>query len=270
MDHYQTLGVDKLASQDEIKRAYRKLASQHHPDKGGDTAKFQQLEEAYRILSDPQKRAEYDNPPHQGFQQFGGFPPGFEDLFRSGPFGDIFGRRPQPVRNRTLNLQAQITLEDAFYGKTLVANVQLPSGRNQTLEIKIPQGIRDGTTLRLSGMGDDSISNVPKGDIFLAVSILNHQKFKRDEDDLIVDYDIDAIEAMIGKTILLETIDNKTIETTIPAGIQHGKLIAVQGYGMPSMKDPRFRGRLLIKTNIIIPMLTTEEKDKLKNIFSKY
>lgn len=269
-DYYETLGVARSATADEIKKAYRKLASQHHPDKGGDTATFQKIEEAYRILSDPQKRAEYDNPqPH--FQQHGGMPPGFEDMinqmFGGGGFNDFFGRRPQPVRNRNLNLQTQITLEDAFHGKDLVANVRLPSGRDQTLEVKIPPGIRHGVTLRLAGMGDDSIGNIPRGDIHLTVNILPHRIFKREEDDLVMDLSINCFEAVLGKKVEFNTIDGKTLETSIPPGIQPGQTLNVQGYGMPNMSNPLMKGRLLININITIPTtLTADQKDALRKI----
>jgi len=169
MDHYSTLGVDKNAGSDEIKRAYRKLASQHHPDKGGDKAKFQEIQAAYDTLSNPDKRAQYDNPQPQfhGGGGFNGAPPGFEDIFAQmfgggqHPFGNMF-RQQQAPRNRTLNIQTSITLEDAFHGKDLIATLGLPSGRDQTIEVKIPAGIGDGTTLRLAGMGDDSVPNTPR------------------------------------------------------------------------------------------------------------
>ncbi len=269
-DHYETLGVAKNATQDEIKKAYRKLASQHHPDKGGDTKKFQEIQTAYDVLSDPQKRSQYDNPqPH--FQQHGGMPPGFEDMinqmFGGGGFGDIFGRRPQPVRNRTLNLQTNISLEEAYQGKDLVANVRLPSGRDQTLEVKIPPGIRNGVTLRLAGVGDDSISNVPRGDIHLTVNVLPHRIFKREDDDLIMDVSINCFEAVLGKKIEFDTIDGKTLETNIPAGIQPGQTLNIQGYGMPNMANSLMKGRLLINVNVTIPTtLTPDQKDALRKI----
>lgn len=264
MDYYQILGVDRSANQDEIKRAYRKLAAQHHPDRGGDTAKFQEIQAAYDTLGDPTKREQYDNPAPQGFQQFGGFPPGFEDLFRSGPFGDIFGRRMQP-RNRSLNMQTTIFLEDAYFGKDLVTDVQLPSGRIQTLEIKIPAGIRHGMTLRLNGVGDDSVQNAPRGDINLTINIAPHNKFKRENDDLIIDYSITCFEAILGKEIIVETIDKKQLSVTIPPGIQPGKIVSLQGYGMPSVTNVLMKGRLLININIIIPTtLTHAEKNILK------
>ena len=130
--HYETLGVGKDASPDEIKKAFRRLAAQHHPDRGGDTKKFQEIQAAYDVLSDPEKRAAYDTPAPQfgdGFQQFGGMPPGFEEIFAQfggAPFGFNF-RQNGPQRNRTLNLNTEVTMEEAFQGKDLIANVTLPN-----------------------------------------------------------------------------------------------------------------------------------------------
>lgn len=273
-DHYSTLGVAKNATADEIKKAFRKLASQHHPDKGGDTAKFQEIQAAYDTLSDPEKRQQYDNPAPQGFHQYGGMPPGFEDMmsqmFGGGsPFGDIFGRRPQPVRNRTLNLQTQVTLEEAFTGKDLIANVTLPSGRDQLLEVKIPAGVRDGTVLRLSGMGDDSVSNMPRGDIHLSVHVMPHRKFERRNDDLVTGIDVNCLEAIVGCSKQFDTIDGKTLEINIPPGTQPGQIMSVQGYGMPLMSDPRMKGRMLLNINVIVPRtLTEDQKDLIRQIIS--
>jgi curved DNA-binding protein len=271
-DHYQTLGVNKGASADEIKRAYRKLASQHHPDKGGDTAKFQQVEEAYRILSDPQQREEYDNPrpQYQGGHFGGGMPPGFEDIISSmfgggSPFGFGHGRPHQP-RNQTLNIQTTITLEEAFHGKDMIANLQLPSGRDQVLEVKIPAGINDGMVLRLAGMGDDRIQTAPKGDIHLTVNVQNHNKFIRQGDDLITELQVNCIDAMLGKKFLIETLDKKTLEITVQPGTQHGQMLSAPGYGMPKVNDNRYKGRLLIAVNITIPTLTDTQKQILKQI----
>ena len=273
-DYYSTLGINKTAGQDEIKKAYRRLASQHHPDKGGDTAKFQQIEEAYRILSDPEKRQQYDNPAPQGFQQFVGMPPGFEDMmsqmFGGGGFGDIFGRQryQQPQRNRTLNIQTTITLEEAFYGKDLIATLGLPSGREQMIEVKIPAGVQDGTVLRLSQMGDDTLQNVPRGDIHLTVNISAHNVLQRQGDDLVLELDVNCIDAILGKTFFIDTIDKKTLELSLKAGTQHGQIMAANGYGMPKMNDNRFRGRLLIVINIKIPTnLTEAQKQLLKENF---
>ncbi len=273
-DHYTTLGVGKNATQDEIKKAYRRLASQHHPDKGGDTAKFQEIQTAYDVLSDPDKRAQYDNPAPQfgdgGFFHQGGMPQGFEDLFRAfggmhnSPFGDIFGRgRPQPHRNRTLNMQTAITLEEAFSGKDLIATVGLPNGKEQVVEVKIPAGIQDGTTLRLAQMGDDSIPNIPRGDIHLTVNVAPHPKFQRQGDDLVCDLELSCVDAMVGKTIHIETIDRKILELTIKPGTQHGQMLAANGYGMPKMNDNRFKGRYIIVVKIVVPENLSEAQKQI-------
>lgn len=273
-DYYSTLGVSKTANQEEIKKAYRKLASQHHPDRGGNKERFQEIQAAYDTLSDPDKRSQYDNP-QPNFGGFGfqanGVPPGFEDIFGAfggGPFGDIFGRRGKP-RNRNLNIQTAISLEEAFNGKEVIANLTLPSGKEQTLQIKIPPGISDGATLRLAGMGDDSIPNVPRGDIHLTVNVLPHPVFQRRGDDLVRTVVITCIDAMLGKNVRVTTIDNRQLDVEIAPGTQAGSILALQGQGMPNINDPRFKGRLLLEISIIIPNnLTEQQKKALQEAFN--
>ena len=266
MDHYSTLGVDRNAGPDEIKLAYRRMANQHHPDRGGDKSKFQEVQAAYETLSDPEKRQQYDNPHPQGFH-FGG-PAGFEEMFahafgNNHPFGDMFGRRGPPMRNRNLNLQTQITLEEAFHGKDMIANITLPSGRDQVLEIKIPAGVSDGTTLRLAGMGDDSVGNVPRGDIHLSVHVMPHHEFQRQGDDLIKNLSVSCIDAMLGRRIQFNTIDGRTLEVNVAPGTQHGQTLAVQGHGMPNMANSYMKGRLLLNINITIPTNLDENQKQL-------
>lgn len=271
-DYYNILGIDRSSSQDDIKRAYRKLAAQNHPDRGGDTSKFQEIQQAYDTLSDPDKRSQYDNPAQQsGFNFYSsGFPPEFDHIFSNFPggFGDMF-RRHQPRKNRSLNIQTSITLEDAFFGKEIIANLTLPSGKNQTLEIKIPPGIQDGNTLRLSGMGDDSIPNLPKGDIHLTVRISEHDTFQRHGDDLVKKLNLNCLDAILGKTINVFTIDKKELEIKINPGTQHDQVLAINNYGMPKIQDHNSRGRLLIHINIVIPTdLNHAQKELLKQIVS--
>ena len=276
-DYYNTLGVHRGADQDEIKQAFRRMAAQHHPDRGGDTATFQEVQAAYATLSDPEKRQQYDNPQPQfgggGFHFDGNVPPGFEQFF-SQAFGQggnpFFGQGfRQPQRNRNLNLQTTITLEEAYLGKNLVANVGLPSGLEQVLEVKIPPGVRDNTVLRLAGMGDDTFSNVPRGDIHLTINIQPHQIYQRQEDDLIRKLSISCFDAILGKTTKFNTIDNTVLEINIAPGTQHGQTLAVQGYGMPYMADQRMKGRLLLEINILVPTnLNQQQKDLIKQIIS--
>lgn len=273
LDYYQILGVDRSASDVDIKKAYRQLAMQHHPDRGGNAEEFQKISEAYATLSDPQKRSEYDNP-QSNFQNFNGMQfnfdnlSGFEQFFGANPnaFETMFGFRRRPPSNQTIHLQTSITLEDAFTGNEIIASVTLPSGREQAVNIKIPQGIHEGTTLKLSGMGDDSIAHLPRGDILLTVHIQEHPKFRRHGDDLIYEVTINCIAAMVGTTVGILNIDGKNLEANIPSGIQHGSLLGLNGCGMPNFNDPNKRGRLLLKVNISTPHLSEEQKNQLKNL----
>ena len=244
------------------------MASQHHPDKGGDTAKFQQIEEAYRVLSDDNQRAQYDRPQPEFSDPFGPFmnSGGFNDIFRH--FGDVFGQhhhRQQPQRNRVVNITAGITLEDAFNGKELLANVTLPSGKEQMINVKIPAGVEHGTTLRLAGMGEDSIPGAPRGDIHMTVNILPHPIFQRHGNDLITETNIPIWTAILGGNITVKTIDGKDFEMSIPEGTQFGTTMAMQNAGMPNMNQPSVRGRMLVKLNITVPNgLTDAQKELIK------
>jgi len=269
MDYYTTLGISKDAGPDEIKRAYRSLASKHHPDKGGDTATFQKIQEAYATLSDSEKKSQYDNPAPQGFQQFGGMPQGFEQFFHhfnSNNFGDIFGRQRQQ-RNRNINLQTDITLEEACQGKEVIASYRLSSSQEKTFEVKIPPGVYDGITLRIAGAGDDSIRSMPAGDAMLTVRVLPHHRFQRNGDDLIEQITISVWDAILGKDINIQTISNENLTVRIKEGTQPESMLRIQGYGMPNINDPRHRGNHMVSLKISIPNnLTEHQKNTLRSI----
>jgi curved DNA-binding protein len=263
-DYYQTLGVSENAGPDEIKKAYRSLANKHHPDKGGDQAKFKDISVAYENLSDPQKKAEYDQQ-----RQFGGgqqfhfntgspFGGGFDPFGGGGPFGDIFGHmrgHPGMRRNRDLNIQCQITLLDSFTGKQLEASFKLPSGRNQNVVINVPPGITHGDTIRYSGLGDDSIPQMPRGNLNVTVIVMPDPKFSRNGDDLYTTVNINPIEAMIGCRKSIKTINGSTIDLEIRAGVESGVEFASHGNGFPNV-NTGVKGRFVSVVNIKTPTVT--------------
>jgi curved DNA-binding protein len=262
-DYYQTLGVSENASPDEIKKAYRSLANKHHPDKGGDQARFKDISVAYENLSDPQKKAEYDQQRQFGNGQqfhfhsgnpFGGGHP-FGDMFGGGhPFGDIFGGRGMR-RNRDLNIQCQVSLVDSFHGKQLEANYQLPSGRSQTVVINLPAGISHGETIRYQGLGDDSVPGAPRGNLNVTIIVLPDPVYRRAGDDMYVTVNISPIEAMVGCTKSVRLITGSTLDLDIRPGIEDGAEFASHGNGFPNVNTGQ-RGRFVSVISIKTPAVT--------------
>ena len=275
-DYYQTLGVGETASPEEIKKAYRSLANKHHPDKGGDQAKFKDISVANDVLSDPQKRAEYDQQRRYGAGPQVRFHTGnFNDINEmfgahfggANPFGDIFGQARGMRRNRDLNIQCQITLLDSYQGKQLEAQYKLPSGRTQTVVINVPGGIEHGSTIRYQGLGDDSIPNVQRGDLNVTIIVVgdpSHQ-FERRGFDLYTTVEITPIEAMIGCRKTIQTITGSTLELEIRPGVESGVEYASAGQGFPIVQT-NSRGRFIsvvkIKTPTVIdPILVKQLRD---------
>ena len=272
-DYYQTLGVGEQASPDEIKRAYRSLANKHHPDKGGDQAKFKDISVAYENLSDPQKKAEYDQQRmYGGGQQFhfntqNPFGGGFDPFGGQGPFGDIFAhmRGQQMRRNRDLNIQCTVSFLDSFNGKQLEANYRLPSGRNQNVVINVPAGVTHGDTIRYSGLGDDSIPGAPRGNLNVTILVQPDPNYERRGDDLYQWVDLTAIEAMIGVKKKVRSLSGTTLDLDIRAGVEHGAEFASHGNGFPNVNNGmkgRFVSVVRIKTPVITdPVIVQQLKD---------
>ena len=260
-DHYQTLGVKKNASQDEIKKAYRSLANKHHPDKGGDQAKFKDISVAYDTLSDPNKRQEYDMGGSQVHINSGNFNDIFGNAFgfqfaQGHPFADIFGRaQHQMRRNRDLNIQCQVTLRDSYLGKQLEASYRLPSGRNQSVVINVPPGVEHGATIRYGELGDDSNPGVPRGDLNVTVIVLPDPHYSRQGDDLYTEVQITPIDAMIGVHKTLTSIDGKTLAFDIRGGVTDGTEYASAGQGFSNVHS-KGRGRFVAVIRINTPTVT--------------
>jgi len=266
MDYYDILGVQRNASQDEIKRAYRQKAMKHHPDRGGDEAKFKEIEEAYRVLGDEQQRAAYDAPQPQ-FHGFHFNTGNMEDIFSQFGFGPFGGFRQQRMnRNRTVTVRVEMTLKEIITGKDLVGSIRLPSGREQTLELKIPPGVSDGDAVKFRGLGDDSIPGVERGDLIAQIMEIPDPTFHRDGINIIMDYSLSVFDAILGKKITVKTPEDRELEVNLPAGLQPGQLIKCSGHGIPRNGGRGPRGDLYIRCVVTIPKITNERDQRIIDV----
>lgn len=244
-DYYSILGVAKTAAPDEIKKAYRKLASQHHPDKGGDTAKFQELEEAYRVLSDPQQRAAHDNPQPQGF------PGGFQ--FHSQPFDfnnifNMFGAQFQQQQHRPRAAQARmslwIQLSDVASGGTRTVSVGTSAG-SQMIELEIPRGVEDGASVAYPGLAPGGI------DLVVQFRIHPNPRWQRDGFNLYTEQKVSIWTLIAGGDILVRDILNRELEVHIPPMTQPGQTLRCRGRGLPDRGNAP--GDMMLKIQAEIP-----------------
>ena len=265
MDYYNTLGLQRNASDAEIKKAYRSMAMKYHPDRGGDEKKFKEISQAYEFLSDPQKKQIIDlgGDPNAQPGMGGGQNP-FEFHFNTGNMNDIFGnfgfggfgRQPQR-RNRSLNINVEITLEDVLSGKDFTAEVSIP-GKNKMINIQIPPGIEHGQQIRYEGMGDDSIPGLKPGDLLVNVIVREHARYKREGTSLIVEREVSVWDALLGASIEIQTLDRKTLSMSLPPGTQPDTVMSCKGEGLPNMRT-RQRGNLLIRIKVIVPKVINPE-----------
>ena len=283
-DYYNILGVSRNSTENEIKQAYRKLARQHHPDVNpGDKSaeeRFKQINEAYEVLSDKEKRQKYDKYGDQwqyadqfekarqasgwNFSQggqrvyfseedIGGI---FDDLLRG--FGGRAGR-PQPRKGRDIEFPLEVTLEEAYSGTTRILNM----ADGKRLEVKIPPGVEDGSRVRISGKGAEGYGGV-KGNLYLVTSVRPHRLFRRHGDDLYVDVSVPLMVAMLGGEIKVTTLKGK-LSLKIPPETQNGRTFRLTGQGMPHLGNSA-RGDLLARVKVVLP---TKLSDEEKELFQK-
>ena len=242
-NYYDTLGVKTSATQDEIKRAYRKLASQHHPDKGGDVAKFQEIEQAYRTLSDPQARAQYDNP-QPDFGNFGfhsqntGFD--FDTIF------DIFGARfnQQSQRPRYARMSLWITLQDVARGGSRTVSVGTHSG-TQAVEIEIPLGINDGDTVQYPKLAPGGL------DLVITFRVHPNPRWQRHGTNVITDYPVSVWTLILGGEIVVDDVLGNQFSLSIPERTQPGTMLRMRGRGLRQRQGPT--GDLIVRVQAQIP-----------------
>ncbi|MGH2521287.1 MAG: DnaJ C-terminal domain-containing protein [Anaerolineales bacterium] len=295
-DYYKSLGVSKTATEKEIKSAFRKLAQKYHPDKNpGDQKaedKFKEINEAYEVLRDPQKRAKYDQlgASYAQWERAGRPGGGFDfsrwstgqggtrveygdlnDLFGQGGFSDFFtslfgggfgGQADRAGRTRAgwtsrgedFEQPVEISLEEAYRGAK--RTLQKDSRR---LEVSIPPGARTGTKVRISGEGG---AGQPVGDLYLVVTVRPHPQFRREGDDLHVEVPVDLYTALLGGEVRVPTLNGEVV-LTIPPETQSGKTFRLSGRGMPRLRQPKEKGDLYAHTAIRIPTQLNEQERKL-------
>ena len=294
-DYYKILGVERSASADDVRKAYRKLAMQYHPDRnpGNKQAeeKFKEINEAYQVLSDTQKRARYDQlgSAYSNWQQRGGSPGDFDwgqwfsgqpgaggtpggvhveygdlnDLFGQDVFSDFFrsifggmGGAQTSTRPRSRPAYQQplsITLEEAYHGTTRALQ---SDGRH--LEVRIPAGVKTGSKVRVAGAGPEGL------DLYLIVEVTDHPRFEREGDDLRTSASIDVFTATLGGEAEVETLDGK-VTLKIPAGTQPEQVFRLAGRGMPRLKGAKTKGDLFVRVKVRIPrQLSSKQKALLE------
>jgi curved DNA-binding protein len=295
-DYYESLGVPRTASADEIKKSFRKLARQHHPDVARDKKKseekFKEINEAYEVLSDPEKRKKYDElganwksgaefRPPPGWENFGGgqtfrggrpnaqefefggtgFSDFFEQIFGSRMRGGGFGRSATideddfAQRGRDVEGDIMVTLEEAAHGSVRSVSVRHGS-KTETHQVKIPAGVTEGQRLRIAGRGEHGSNGGAAGDLYLRVRLAKHPDFDVEEHNLIYEAELAPWEAVLGAEISVPTLTGR-VNIRIPAGTQSGQKLRVRGRGLPSSGD------LIVVTKIVVPVKISDTEKKL-------
>jgi DnaJ-class molecular chaperone len=246
-DLYSVLGVGRSASPDEIKRAYRRLASQHHPDKGGDTQRFQQIQSAYDVLSDPDKRAQYDNPQPQNFNFGGGFGPqgfDFNNIFEM--FGTRFGHQQQQQQRqpRFARMTLWIQITDVASGGMRTVSVGTAQG-SQTVEIEIPRGINDGDTVQYPNLAPGGM------DLVVTFRIHPNPEWHRQGNNITTEHRVSIWTFILGGEIQVRDVLGNQFKLQIPAGTQPGTTMRMRGRGLqPRHGTP---GDLFVRVQAQIP-----------------
>ena len=286
-NYYDILGVNEQSTSADITKAFKDLAKQHHPDRGGTQEKFQEINEAHDTLKSSQKRHDYDS-----MRKFGGGTGGAQHpFFNEDIFGDIFsgfgqggdmdfngkfnftGRNgdQQTFRNvrqgnRSVNVRMAISIKEAMTSDEKTISYKLPSGREEFATVKIPAGVQHGVTFKYAGMGDDSIKNVPRGDLMVQMSVLDSDGYTRKGNDLHTDKTIDCFQAVRGHKIQLKTLEDSVITVNVPSGTQPGTLLMVRSKGMPIHKTIGIRGNLYVKIHVLVPQLSATDLKKIKDL----
>ena len=277
-NYYDILGVSENASADQIKRAFKDIAKKEHPDRGGNEEIFKEANEAYDTLKDTGKRNEYDT-----LRKYGQPGTGGNFSFRS---GDMFGEemfeqffsgfggnnmrtrtfRSRPRANKSINVRMALSIKEVMNNLEKTISYKLPSGKEEFATVKIPAGVQNGVTFRYKGMGDDSIKNVPRGDLMVQMTVLDSDGFTRKGNDLYAEKTINCFEAIKGCIVDIKELNENIVKVKVPMGTQPGTLLNVKGRGMPVHKTLNIRGNLYVKINVLIPQLSNDDLKKIEDL----
>lgn len=288
-DYYKILGVNKNATEDEIRKAYRKLAMKYHPDhaKGDKNAeeKFKEISEAYAVLSDKEKRQQYDTFGSSGFHQrftqediFKGFD--FSDILKEFGFGANFftgksggkkfsfgndfsfgGYQPKSIKGSDVIYEIPLTIKEVAEGATKTITIQ-HQGRTERVDVKIPKGMITGKKLRLAGKGEPGQFGGPPGDLLIQAKVIDDGVFHAEGQDLHIEREIKLTDALLGANLTIKTIDEKELNLKIPPGTKHKTKFRLPGHGLPSMKGNE-KGDLYVTVLVNMPDRLTKEQMQL-------
>jgi curved DNA-binding protein len=290
VDYYKILDIDKNASQDDIKKAYRKMARKHHPDINPNDKeaqkKFQQINEANEVLSDQEKRKKYDQygkdwqhaehfekakqsqgrQAYEGGQTFTGDEHDFSDFFESmfgGAGGGRRGGQQVKFRGQDFNAELNLSLQDASktHQQTLAVN-------GKSIRITIPAGIENGQVIKIAAHGGAGVNGGPNGDLYITFSIANDEKFKRKGNDLYTSADLNLYTALLGGEMMIDTLDGK-VKVKVKPETQNGERIKLKGKGFPVYKKEGEFGDLYVTYNVKLPTNLSEKQKALFNELSK-
>lgn len=290
IDYYKILGISKSATQDEVKKAYRKLARKHHPDLNQNDKeaekRFQQINEANEVLSDPEKRKKFDQfgkdwkqaehfenarqqQSSRQYSQQGGqayTEADFSDFFAS-MFGGMGGARQSSrqtkFRGQDFSAELQLNVLDVLENQKQTLTVN-----NKKIRISIPAGVEDGQTIKINGHGGKGTNGGPDGDLYITFNIINNTAFRRDGANLFKIIEIDVYTAILGDEIFVETIDGK-VKLKVKPGTQNGNKVKLKGKGLPVYKSQQQKGDLFITFKVKIPEHLTEKQKELFTELSK-
>jgi curved DNA-binding protein len=292
-NYYEVLGVKDDASTDEIKKSFKKLARKHHPDAGGDEAQFKVISEAYEVLSDKEKRKEYDTMLKFGAFGQGGNPFGnagqgggnwrtvVTDFADMGGFGDMFERIRHgegafgtnwdfPQRNlkgNDVQVTLPITFEEAFSGVEKTVTVKMGNGGEQKITVKVPAGAVNGGKLRYAGKGGEGQGGGARGDLRIITSIKEHELYSRKGANVLMDLPIGITEAALGATIIVPAPDGSKVKLRIPAATPDGKTFAIRGKGAPHVKGEGF-GDLEVRVRLALPKKLNDKQREALEAFA--